>query len=297
MTNIAHLGDTWPGFSKIEHLVVFGASYCDVGYNAKAPHPTPEKPLGVDFPGQTWCGHPDETNKSFIFEPNWVGHLVELVREQRNGSTVLVYDYALGGDRVDGVKRQIHEDFLPSLAPKPDWAPWTSSDTLFITWIGINDCGYMADCPEWLELTDESVSQLFILFEQVYDAGGRNFCFIDVPPTQNFPSTHPGPCKCTLRETIHAWNDSLREAAETFHAKHPDTTVVIWSAWKLFTELLADPVSFGFGPEEAAKEEGQIFEDGLHPTTSVHRLIARNLLEFLSSIDTANQSEALAAGQ
>ena len=46
-------------------------------------------------------------------------------------SPMLVYDYAMGGDRVDGVRRQIEKDFLPHLAQKPRWAPWTGADTLF----------------------------------------------------------------------------------------------------------------------------------------------------------------------
>ncbi|KAI0365129.1 hypothetical protein BV20DRAFT_1102819 [Pilatotrama ljubarskyi] len=289
MKNVILRGD-WPGIACFKHLVVFGASYCDVGYNSKAPHPTPEKPLGVEFPGNTWCGHPDENSKSFIFEPNWVGHLVELVR-QRHSSTLLVYDYALGGDRVEGVKRQIHHDFLPHLAPKPDWAPWTSADTLFMTWIGINDCGWNADCSDPVSATEHSIRELFTLYEEVYETGARNFCFIDVPPTYDFPLGGQPPSE-KLKDTVLAWNATLRQAAERFHAEHPDATVLVWSAWRLSTDLLADPESFGFGQEEAAKEEGQLFEDGLHPTSALHRVIAQELLAFLSSIDGSPSSEA-----
>jgi hypothetical protein len=44
---------------------------------------------------------------------------------------MLVYDFALGGDRVPGVIRQIREGFQPLLSSKPAWAPWNDNDTLF----------------------------------------------------------------------------------------------------------------------------------------------------------------------
>lgn len=79
-----------------------------------------EQPLGVSFPGYTWA------------EPgtaNWVGHLVTRLKDQRIG--VLVYDFGRGGDTVDGVERQIQEQFLPELALHPAWAPWSAGDSLF----------------------------------------------------------------------------------------------------------------------------------------------------------------------
>lgn len=102
---------------------------------------------------------------------------------------MLVYDYALGGDTVGGVKRQVHKDFLPHLATRPDWAPWSASDTLFITWIGINDCAlnvFSSHDPS--VAMGKSVEELFALQEELYQAGARNFLFIDVPPTNRFPA-------------------------------------------------------------------------------------------------------------
>ncbi|KAH9890405.1 hypothetical protein C8Q73DRAFT_803938 [Cubamyces lactineus] len=178
---------SWPGVSSIKHIVVFGASYCDVGYNAKAPHPSPERPLGVDFPGMTWCGAVDKLNNKFAPEPNWIGHLVEIVKAHRGTSSLLVYNYALGGDTVQGVKRQIHQDFLPYLAPKPDWALWSPDDTLFVTCVGINDCAYNGCSRESAQTTKNSDEELFSLQEELYQAGARNFCWINVPPTYDYP--------------------------------------------------------------------------------------------------------------
>ncbi len=165
-----------------------GASYCDVGYNSKAPHPSKQNPLGIEFPGTTWCGHYDSATSTVIYEPNWVGHLLRLVQDQRGHPPLLVYDYALGGDRVDGVHRQLHEDFLPHLAIKPDWAPWAPNNTLFMTWVGINDCSWNMDTPSPAASSQESICALFAIQQELYEAGARNFCFIDVPPTYDFPA-------------------------------------------------------------------------------------------------------------
>ena len=60
---------------------------------------------------------------------NWVGHLITFRRKE--GRSILVYDYAVPGHTVSGVKSQIENWFLPHAGKKPDWAPWGSRDSLF----------------------------------------------------------------------------------------------------------------------------------------------------------------------
>jgi hypothetical protein len=158
------VGPAWLGYSEIKHLVILyewfslfrsevvvlkfpsGDSYSSVGYNSSEPHPTAEDPLGVAFPGSTWTEDDDN--------PNWVS---QLVTEFSANSGILVYDYAVGGDTISGVGRQIHREFIPHVGKKPEWAHWDDKNTLFgtvhlssmplktntplsVTWIGINDC-------------------------------------------------------------------------------------------------------------------------------------------------------------
>jgi hypothetical protein len=75
--------------------------------------------LGIDYPGLTY-NEPDL--------PNWVGHFVT---EYSPNPELLVYDYAVGGATVLDVQRQILNQFLKHVGPKPEWAPWTAEDTLF----------------------------------------------------------------------------------------------------------------------------------------------------------------------
>jgi hypothetical protein len=108
-----------PSQQHSHHIWFSGDSYSSVGYDSGSPHPHPDEPIGVKFPGVTW------TNDG---EPNWVGHLI--TKYSQNPS-LLVYDYAVGGDKVDGIKHQVRYHFMGSLANKPDWAPWTAENTLF----------------------------------------------------------------------------------------------------------------------------------------------------------------------
>ncbi|PSR77349.1 hypothetical protein PHLCEN_2v7950 [Hermanssonia centrifuga] len=164
-------GTYWPGLSALRNLIVFGDSYCAVGYNASSPHPTLDEPLGVPFPGTTWAEEG---------QPNWVGHIVNSIKTT---ASVLVYDFAKGGDTIDGVERQIEQQYFSELEKKPSWAPWNASDTLFCIWIGINDCAYTRPDGVPTKLTN-----LFNLVGVLYNSGARNFLIVDLPPMARSPS-------------------------------------------------------------------------------------------------------------
>ena len=91
--------------------------------------PTKEKPLGIEWPGLTSCTAPHDPT---VCEPNWVGHLI--LKRRDAGQPLLVYDYALSGDRVPGLKRQVDSQFMPHVGQRPACAPWISEDTLFSMW-------------------------------------------------------------------------------------------------------------------------------------------------------------------
>lgn len=82
-----------------------------------------------------------------------------------------------------------------------------------------------------------------------------------------------------------AWNEKLRQAADAFSASHLDASVVVWSSWELFMQLLTEPQTFGFEEADVGQEAGAIFADGLHPTTAVHEIIARELVKLFDERD------------
>lgn len=90
------------------------------------PHPSKDRPLGVDFPGTTYA-EPGE--------PNWVGYLTRDHSPSGDfeSDPLLVYDYGLGGQTVNGVKYQVEYMFLSDMGMEPKWVHWTAEDTLFST--------------------------------------------------------------------------------------------------------------------------------------------------------------------
>ena len=170
----------------------------------------------MPFPGDTYA----EYNKAQGHtEPNWVGWLVQDFMKN-----VLVYDYAVGGANVDGVTQQVQQQFLKTVGLKPDWAKWTEDDTLFskhwfILRYFLPSSNVVHFCGQWYGWVSTTLRKLICspkttgifgskfscrfgnteaymrgkldkLFEQqefLYDAGARNFCFVDIPPLERTP--------------------------------------------------------------------------------------------------------------
>ena len=159
-----------------------------MGYSSRDPPPSAEEPLGIPFPGLTCCERVDESTNAVTYEPNWVGSLAKAVNAQRTPSDALrVLDYAISGDTIARMKLwQVRREFIPQAGTtRPSWAPWTATDALFVTWIGINDCTWSIRLAP--TSAQASFDDLFKAQTELYDAGARNFCLIDVPPVHIFP--------------------------------------------------------------------------------------------------------------
>lgn len=106
-----------------------GDSYSAIGYHPRLPHPSEDNPLGIKFPGNTYTEARSSANGEWEGTPNWVGHLV--VSRRDKGHRMLVYDYAVGGHTVSGVRSQVEQWFVPNVGQRPEWAPWADADSLF----------------------------------------------------------------------------------------------------------------------------------------------------------------------
>ncbi|KAF9224339.1 hypothetical protein BS17DRAFT_779653 [Gyrodon lividus] len=279
---------------RIEITSSSGDSYSAVGYSIQGhPHPTPSNPLGIPFPGHTyatqrWSWVRVDTKE----QPNWVGHLITKYSPGSNyvegpkqsglensftnedhaasDSSLIIFDFAKGGDTITGVRSQILRQFLLHVGVKPDWVTWANEDSLFVTWVGINDCAFGIDPAD-------HVKKLFEYHDLLYGAGARNFLFIDIPPMERSPGGGG-----TLSWPVHSeWNRALNERAQQFAANHTDASVMIFSSWNTFSRILDDPGSYGF---DANEKHGGIWVDAVHPTTKVHDILAREISVFLNGV-------------
>jgi phospholipase/lecithinase/hemolysin len=84
-------------------------------------------------------------------------------------------------------------------------------------------------------------------------------------------------------ESFLNWNTELGKAVHRFSAAHRDASVMIYSSWDIFTQVLDDPVRYGFSTEDVRKKGGAIWVDHLHPTSKMHDIIACGLARFLNA--------------
>ncbi|KAG9077487.1 hypothetical protein FS749_010612 [Ceratobasidium sp. UAMH 11750] len=265
----AAAGPNWPGFKGLRYFFAFGDSYTTVGFNSWAPVPTDTNPLGVSYPGSTTAGG-----------ANWVGYLTT----QYNQSEFWSYDYAVSGNEVAGVATQVNTDFLPHAGTKPDYAPWGATNSLFATFIGINDLNRGAPIVA-------TINTLFSLQESLYTAGARNFLYVNVPPENRAPFSidWAGNKNATLAGLITTWNNQLKTSAAAFQAKHSDVATFYYDSWSLYTKLLDNPSTYGF--TDVNMTGGSFWIDTIHPRTKVHQYMAADMATFLQSqTGTANPS-------
>ena len=119
-------------------LVFSGDSYSSVGFSYDSSPPTASQPLGVSFPGETynepglpnWVGH---LITKYAPEPRFIPSLTETEHDIRSlESSLLVYDYAEGGSRMENVREQIRYSFLPTIAKtEENWDDMSLINTLF----------------------------------------------------------------------------------------------------------------------------------------------------------------------
>ncbi|KAH3985251.1 hypothetical protein HBH98_040530 [Parastagonospora nodorum] len=298
---------SWSGWKNVKHLFVFGDSYTQTGFDAKAAQPSPSNPFGnPTFPGWTSSNG-----------PNWVGFLTATY----NQSTILTYNLASGGATVDSalvkpyaptvvsVKEQVQTQFLPIYSSKPASAPWTAESSLFAFFIGINDVGnswYLNNAT----LYDAIFAEYAGLLDQVYDTGARNFLFLDVPPVNLSPliteKADDGYATEYEGRVIADWNGRVANMTAQFKAKHAGVTAFVHDTNALFTQVIKDPKSVeqtvGYKNTTAfckAYANGTptwytkdascdypvneyLWLNDLHPTFPVHNATAASIVELLS---------------
>jgi len=301
----------WHGWASVKYLFVFGDSYTTVGFNVSGIQPTAGNPLGnPPYPGYTSSNG-----------PNWVDFLTITY----NKSIIRTYDLAYGGATIDSnlivpyeptvisMKEQVLSEYIPIYSSKPNFAPWSASNSLFSFFIGINDVGNTY--PEYAagnrSRFDTDWIEYARLVDRVYQTGARNFLFLNVPPVDKSPLTKDAGTTAVHQEAteIKAWNERLLAMASNFTTTYSDASAFVFDTNRVFDKILANPRSFvqtrdlknltdycvdyenGTTAENTFVAEciypvnEYFWLNSLHPTYSVHNATALELSKMLSSTD------------
>jgi phospholipase/lecithinase/hemolysin len=142
---------------------------------------------------------------------------------------------------------QVDSQFIPIYGSETSKAAlWTSSDSLFATFIGINDVGGSWWLENATEVQDQIFAQQDILLETLHSAGARNFLFLNVPPVNLVPLTTEKDewSVETEGKVIGVWNDNVRAMSERFQFKHPEVKIFEHNTHGVYSAVLEDPSSF-----------------------------------------------------
>ncbi|PBP27640.1 GDSL-like Lipase/Acylhydrolase [Diplocarpon rosae] len=250
-----------------------GDSYTDTGFNIILEKPSASNPIGNPaFPGYTTSGG-----------NNWLTYL-----SKTPSPALLSYNFANGGaitsDKILGPFEPVVPSFVDqistfttNLAPRPSYARWTSADSLFGVWIGINDVGNGWHLVNWTTLAEAITSTYLAQVSILYSSGARNFVFLTVPPIELTPYNiaETTESQKAIAESVVRYNTLLTAALKTFAENKTDVTTWIVDTAPVFHAAIADPTAHGAPNATCWNEDGVncLWYNEYHPGQAIQKLV------------------------
>ncbi|TVY59187.1 Acetylesterase, partial [Lachnellula suecica] len=174
--------------------------------------------------------------------------------------------------------------------------------------IGINDISDIAKYTfPYLNITSfpclyqHIIAAEFRALETVYEAGYRNFLFMNLPPLERTPANiKPGAVPLPNSTMVSTYNALLSTAAQNFSSTHLNTNAMVFDTHTFLSGILDDPSEYGIqnttgfcarydAPDIATNYEaygclriGEYFwYNSGHITYRVHELLAGAVGRFL----------------
>lgn len=281
-----------------------GDSYSQTGFDPTQAQPSAGIPLGNPaYPGYTSSNG-----------PNYIDYLTTTY----NATFLETYNLAYGGATVDSdlvaqyaptvkdFRSQVNTEFIPYYVDAQT-AGWTSDNSLFSFFFGINDVGnsyYMNNAT----LNGDIFSVYGGLVYSLYQAGARNFLFLNVPPVDQAPLTAANGASAQQQEAsdIADFNSRIAQLASTV-ASYADATVFTYDTNALFSQVLQNPAAYPqtaglknttsycaayengtpavdtFDPSCGVPVNQYFWLNSLHPTYPIHDVIAQQIAAELTA--------------
>ncbi|KAI0319266.1 hypothetical protein OF83DRAFT_1055288 [Amylostereum chailletii] len=259
----------------------FGDSYTQTGFSPNSTLPSSANAFGnPPFPGWTATGG-----------VNWLGEATFV----SNRSLILTYNYAYGGATIDAglvstgdptilsLTDQVNE-FLVQPNVGTGSKIWTSANALFSVWIGINDIGnsyYLSGSRD--AFSDTLLNAYFALVEKLYNAGGRNFLFINVPPIDRSPLmlAQSTTSQSLEKSVIAGFNSKLAARAANLTSTHGGVRTWLFDANTAFTTILNSPTTYGFVDSISYGGTGDFWGNNYHPGSVAQAMFGNDVASLL----------------
>ncbi|MGC9259597.1 MAG: SGNH/GDSL hydrolase family protein [Phycisphaerae bacterium] len=172
--------------------------------------------------------------------------------------------------QVDAFKSQYTNGVIPS-------------NSLYAFWGGAND---ILDAPsESTSATLDTIAttaadNIYGYINNLASAGGKDFLWINLPPLGATPEGAGN--AATLNSAALDFNSEQSLDIGKILAAYPDVKVIKVNSYALFTQLVANPNTYGFTnvttPAQGlsgVNPNNYLFWDSLHPTTAADKLLAQ----------------------
>jgi len=241
--------------------------------------------------------------------PNWVFYLSDILNATSTKNNIKIYNFAAGGasvtseispvyaPEVNTFTKQVRELFKPKMVDIKDKFPWTSKDSLFGVWFGINDTGNRKSTDDLTNEDYEAMTFLiyFRLLDELYQAGARNFVILNIPDLEYAPLVVSTGGQPFWMEKIASFNKLLPQYIKDFHKSHKDTNIFLYDAFNEskyirdnYTKLGIEEVD-GICPdiwnpdETCLPKEKYYWANDLHPCITVHKALTEDLYKFMKN--------------
>ena len=140
---------------------------------------------------------------------------------------------------VLSLKDQIRTEYLPKYSSHPSFFDWKAENTLFASFLGINDVGnaYANANASWV-LADD-IAEYASLMDEVYQSGARNFLFLNTPPVNRAPLTTALGADAEALEAsyIAAYNLNITLMAAILSTTYGDVRTFVFDTNNIFNQV------------------------------------------------------------
>ncbi|KAH8687445.1 hypothetical protein BGZ60DRAFT_393605 [Tricladium varicosporioides] len=248
--------------------------------------------------------------------PNWVEYLTGCLSGLPSKCKKQLWDFAFAGADVSTTFTPLHHNYTISLERQIEqWntyarsvIPVDTSKALVAVFIGINDINDSDkytfprnNATDFASFYKLIIDAEFKALETVWDAGYRNYLFMNLPPLDKTPSNLKTSTPLPNAAMVHTWNSLVTAASQGFSASHSGTKAMVFDTYTYLSKILDSPAEYGiknttaFCPSYNAPDietnwvaygceriEEYFWYNSGHITWRVHELLAGEVERFLS---------------
>jgi phospholipase/lecithinase/hemolysin len=195
-----------------------------------------------------------------------------------------------------GFRLQI-SDFLDNC----DVVSCCSSGMLFVIFVGANDFGLLGEGPNYENIIQNIKDGIEDL---ISEAGATKILVLNLPQIAGSPATVGTYTSLFINQTlpddfmesVEMYNESLEDALKSIDGDNEDVNIIHFDIAPLVNEAASNPAKFGLddtkdtgiptlneaalflqGSLEYLNAENALFFDGVHPTTTFHEVLAKEV--------------------